>query len=322
MFDQLDVRRVALRRAIDEVGPARDLTRLLADVDRAIERLQTPEFGKCAICDGAFDDHELLEQPGRRYCLCELSTEQQAALQRDLDLAWDVQASLLPQQNLAFAGWQSHYRYLPAGPVSGDYCDLIAQESQGGWLYFLVGDVSGKGVAASYLMAHLSALVRRTLDDAVPVSQLVEIVNRHLSQRSPETHFVTLVAGRAHRSGRVEICNAGHCPPIIVRSNDSFTLMPDGLPVGIDVQTQYHSSVVQLGPGETILLYTDGISEATNQSDQMFGSDRIRESLFPRRDLPLIRMVATCLNDLREFRGTESQHDDVTILGLRCNASG
>jgi len=322
LFAQLDTRRIALQRAIDELGAANDLVRLLADVDHAIERLGTEKFGKCIVCDGAMDDPEMLEQPTRRYCLCELNREQQAALQRDLDLAWEIQASLLPQQDLNFAGWQTHYRYLPAGPVSGDYCDLVAHESQGGWLYFLVGDVSGKGVAASYLMAHVSALVRRTLDEAVTVSRLVEIVNRHLSQRSPESHFVTLVAGRAHRSGRVEICNAGHCPPIVVRSNDSFTVKSNGLPVGIDGQSGYPTTVVQLGPWESILLYTDGVSEAMTGLEQMFGSGGIRKSAFTQRDMPPSRLVAHCLDDLRKFQSSESLHDDVTILALQRAADG
>jgi sigma-B regulation protein RsbU (phosphoserine phosphatase) len=317
LFEQLDERRFALRRAIDEVGSSSDLVRLLADVDRAIERLGTNAFGKCVACEGYMTDAEMLESPLRRYCLCELSTQQQRELQRDLDLAWEVQASLLPQQGLKFAGWQTHYRYLPAGPVSGDYCDLLTLPAQGGWLYFLVGDVSGKGIAASYLMAHISALIRRSLDVPLPVACLVEIVNRHLSERSSDSHFVTLIAGRAHRSGRVEICNAGHCQPIIVRPAEAFALNSSGLPIGVLDQADSQTSVVQMAPGETLLLYTDGMSEARNEADEMFGAERMRQTAFANRELSTGPFVAACLGAVARFQASAAPQDDVTVLALR-----
>ena len=317
VFHQLDERRAALRRAIDQVGPARDLLRLLSDVDQAMGRLGTAEFGKCLICDGQMDDAEMVESPTRRYCLCDLSTAQRAALQLDLDTAWQVQGSLLPSQNLAHAGWQTHFRYLPAGPVSGDYCDLLTQPSSTGWLYFLVGDVSGKGIAAAYWMAHLSALIRRTLDEPVSVAGLMETVNRHLSDRPSDSHFVTLAAGRAHRSGRVEIANAGHCRPIVLRRDESFALKSSGLPLGIWDKTDPETCVLQLDVGDSLVLFTDGISEATNPQGNQFGAAALEQSAFAHRQLAPAQLAAACLEDLRRFQAGLALQDDLTLLILR-----
>lgn len=314
---QLEDRRDALQNAIVQVGSTPDLTRLLQDVDQALARLQTEEFGKCAVCDGRMDDAEMLEFPTRQYCLCELSPQQQDALQRDLDLAWQVQASLLPKQNLNFAGWQTHFRYLPAGPVSGDYCDMVTHEARGGWLYFLTGDVSGKGIAAAYLMAHLSAAVRRLLDQPIPVDRLMESVNRHLNERAPESHFVTLIAGRAHRTGRVEICNAGHCQPIVLRRDESFAVMSAGLPVGVLESADAQVNVLQVEPGDTLLLYTDGVIEASDAAGRQFGAPTLQQVAFANRHHLPGPLVASCLDQVRRFLADGRQQDDITMVAMR-----
>ena len=314
---QLIDRRKALERSIAQVNQPEDLVRLLSEVDRALERVGTDAFGRCVVCGEYCDDNEMLENPMRQYCLCDLSEHGTAALQRDLDLAWQVQASLLPPQNLTHANWQTHYRYQPAGPVSGDYCDLITHQSAEDWLYFLVGDVSGKGVAASYLMAHLSALVRRTLDVPVTLDDLMNTVNRHLSQRSPSTHFVTLVAGRAHASGRVEISNAGHCLPIVLRDGANQELESDGLPVGIWDDADYGVTVSELSPGDSIVLFTDGISEALNPAGDLYGTKNLtRVAARHRADSPP-QLAAACLDDVNRFRESQPVSDDLTLMVLR-----
>lgn len=317
LYGQLEHRRVALASTIAEVGEANDLVRLLADVDRALKRLGTDAYGKCAICGGGMDDVEMLENPSRQYCLCELSPGQQQALQRDLDLAWQVQASLLPDQDISFGGWQLHYRYQPAGPVSGDYCDVITHSATEDWVYFLVGDVSGKGVAASYVMAHLSALVRRTLDEPVPVSSLMETVNRHLLERTTESHFITLVAGRANRDGRVELGNAGHCLPMIVTDGAARTLASTALPLGIATESEYQIHTTDLAKGESLVMYTDGITEARDLDERLYGTARLEKAVSAHRQSTPTRLAAACLEDVRRFQDGAPQSDDVTLMVVR-----
>ncbi|MHC4990797.1 MAG: hypothetical protein ACYTGC_07425, partial [Planctomycetota bacterium] len=109
--EQLEDRRERLEAIVSEVGEADDLTCLLRQVDAAIDRLGTADFGRCEVCDGRVSDAQLQAQPTLTYCLCELSAEQQAALQRDLNLAWRVQSALLPKQEVSHAGWDVHFRY-------------------------------------------------------------------------------------------------------------------------------------------------------------------------------------------------------------------
>ncbi len=315
--DKLIERRDALLKSIAEVERADDLARLLVEVDRALERLGTEAYGRCTVCGGYMDDDEMNENPLRQYCLCDLNPRKRAALERDLEMAWQVQASLLPPQNLVHAGWRTHYRYQPAGPVGGDYCELIAHSVGQEWLYFLVGDVSGKGVAAAYLMAHLSALVRRTLDKPVAVDDLVRTVNRHMSQRPDSTHFVTLVAGRANRNGRVEVSNAGHCRPIVLRNGELNELGSTGMPVGISLQAEYQTGVAELDVGDSIVLYTDGVSEARNAQDELYGVENLTRVAANHRHQSPTRMAAACLGDLRQFHDPAAPRDDLTMMVIR-----
>ena len=314
---QLEQRRDALTTTISEVGEAVDLVRLLQEVDGALERLGTDDFGLCRMCGGRFDDDELLAQPMKQYCLCTLTEQQQEALQRDLDLAWRVQVSLLPDRILSYGDWEVHSRYQPAGPVSGDYCDVVTNGANDGWIYFLVGDVSGKGVAAAYVAAYLSALVRTTLETPVPVVDLVERLNSYLSNAAPSTHFITLVCVRADPTGRVEICNAGHCPPMVVRRTGVLRLDSSGFPLGIEHGDSYDKCSLDLSPGESLVLYTDGITEARDSSDRMYGANALQEVLAASRTTTPVRLADACLRDLESFRSGAPRTDDITLMVVR-----
>ncbi len=127
---------------------------LLREVDSALERMAKGSYGLCEECHETIEQDRLLADPLVRYCLDHLTESQRAALQHDLDLASQVQRNLLPQVNLQAGGWDTSYYYAPLGPVSGDYCDLIPSDGQ---LFFVLGDVSGKGVAASMLISSLAS---------------------------------------------------------------------------------------------------------------------------------------------------------------------
>ena len=315
--EQLAERRERLQCTIDEVGQADDLLRLLGEVDRALDRLGSNSFGRCDVCGEDVGEVDLLQHPLLQYCLCALSEQQQAALQRDLDMAQRVQLSLLPKQDLVHAGWEVHHRYIPAGPVSGDFCDVVTRNSDSDDLYFLLGDVSGKGVAASLLMARLSALFRTLIDQSLPLDEVVERANRHFTESTNTMHFATLVCGRADRSGRVEFCNAGHCPPLVVRTGEVLPLDSTGLPVGLLTDHPYRTLHVDLGPGETLFLYSDGLTEASNASGELFGTERLARLLNSNRRGSPAKLAAQCLAQVRDFQGGTPRSDDLTIMVLR-----
>jgi sigma-B regulation protein RsbU (phosphoserine phosphatase) len=320
---QLANRRARLEKTIAELNQPADLVLLLNEVDAALSRLDGGRYGECAACHLPIEADDLLANPTTSYCLCELSPERQRALERDLTLAWRVQAALLPPADLAVPGWQTHYRYIPNGPVSGDYCDLVVTEGQSGAeFYFMLGDVSGKGVAASLLMAHLNASLRAFARTGLAPQNVLAEANRLLAASTLASHYATLVCGRASATGEVEVANAGHCQPLIVRSNGRIeALEATGLPLGLGVATpagaRYAAEKVRLNDGDKIVLYTDGVTDAANAHEIEYGDERLRTILACCGGESARDLVARCLADVSSFLDGEALGDDLTILALK-----
>jgi sigma-B regulation protein RsbU (phosphoserine phosphatase) len=315
--DELLDRRRRLAGAVREIGQAEDLVRLMLEVDAALARMDGHAYGLCSVCHKSVEEEFLEANPAITYCLCNLTPEQQRHLERDLELATHIQLALLPRQDLAFAGWQTHYRYRPAGPVSGDYCDLLtlAREDEE-TLYFLLGDVSGKGVAAALLMAHLNAMFRSLVDSHLPLREMVERANRLLAGSTTAAAYATLVAGRADRSGRVELCNAGHCPPLVLRDGAVASVAATGMPLGLFARGVYGVQEIELAPGDTLFLYTDGLTEARDAGDVEYGAERLARSLQAHRGTTLRALADGCLRDHVDFLGGAPEIDDLTILAI------
>ena len=201
---QILERRQRLESAI-AASPERvaHLVSLLQEVDSALERIDTGSYGLCAGCHQSLENDRLIADPLVCFCLGCLTEDQRRALEDDLGLAARIQAGLLPKAG-RFGGWEVGYHYQAAGVVSGDYCDLVSHRNGTGELVFLVGDVSGKGVAAAMLMSHLHAMFRSLIGMGMPVQRLVERANRVFVESTIATHFATLVCGRATQHGEVE----------------------------------------------------------------------------------------------------------------------
>jgi sigma-B regulation protein RsbU (phosphoserine phosphatase) len=316
---QLEHRRGRLQHAIADAGSTDDLVRLLGQVDSALDKLGGDEFGRCLVCHESVDEPDLLRNPLAQYCLCQLTPQQQDALQHDLELAWRIQSALLPDPDLRSDGWSVHYRYEPAGPVSGDYCDLWEAPGAAGGdgFHFFVGDVSGKGVAASLLMAHLNAAFRSHLEPGRPLVELVERANRLFLQSTIESHYATLVCGRAGRDGAVELVNAGHCPPLVLRAGSVEPIASTGFPIGILEGKPYEVRRLRLAPGEALFLYTDGLTEARGRDGAEYGEERLTALLGSRRGLSARQLVDTCRADLVSFLAGAHQSDDLTLMVLQ-----
>jgi sigma-B regulation protein RsbU (phosphoserine phosphatase) len=291
------------------------LAHLLREVNFTLERMSTGSYGVCEACQESIEKERMIADPLARYCLSCLTTDQLAALQRDLDLAWQIQGELLPKQNLHFCSWEVSRHYEAAGPVSGDFCDLVRLDE--GDLFFLLGDVSGKGIAASVLMAHLHAIFRSLITLGLPMSELVARTNRVFCEFTISTYFATLVCGRANRFGEVEICNAGHCPSLLVRKEGVTKLEATGLPVGLFCGAEYSIDKVRLEPGDTLFLYTDGLSEARNGADIEYGTERLIRLLGEHHALPSQALVGVCMQDLVTYRAGTPVADDLTIMAIK-----
>jgi sigma-B regulation protein RsbU (phosphoserine phosphatase) len=288
---------------------------LLREVAAAIERLnQKDSYGVCQVCHDEIGAAAMKADPLARTCLSCLTPEQLSELDDDLERAWLIQGELLPKQNLKFNGWEVSYHYEPAGRVSGDYCDLISTDT--GDLYFLIGDVSGKGVAASLLMSRLHAIFRSLIEVGLGVSELVERANHLFGDKTMSPYYATLVCGKAAPSGVVEICNAGHPAPLLVHSGGVKSIAATGLPVGMFCQERYTSTQVRVGNGDRLVLYTDGLSESRNSHDAEYGEARLQSLLSESRQLPATALIQRVLDDVRKFSSGRPTSDDLTLMAI------
>jgi len=314
--NQLEERKRRLEAAIAVAPPNASLAGLLREVDSALERMANGSYGLCQECHEPVEQDRLLANPLVRYCLDHLTQPERAALQRDLDLASEVQRNLLPQAGLCAGGWETSYHYSPVGPVSGDYCDLIPSDGQ---LFFVLGDVSGKGVAASMLMTQLHALFRSLTGMALPLGQTVTRANRVFCESALAGQYATLVCGQAKPTGEVEIHNAGHWPAIVVGHGGVLRIESTGLPLGMFAESEFSATRLQLEVGDTLFLYTDGLSEASNEGDE-YGVDRVMTLVRQQAARAPAELIAACLDDLRAFEGAGPRLDDLTLLAIRRRA--
>jgi sigma-B regulation protein RsbU (phosphoserine phosphatase) len=288
---------------------------LLAEVDAALQRIDDGSYGLCETCHDPIEPDRLQRNPLARFCLDHLTIEELHAHEQDLELATQIQANLLPAKNLISGNWETHYRYEPAGVVGGDYVEIL-RSGDASSLFFAVGDIAGKGVAASLLMTHLSAIVRSLVSLDLPLTDVMSRANRLLCESTPATHYATLIAGRTTESG-VELCNAGHCTALLLRQDGIDRIHATGLPLGLFCDGRYTVRHIQLDPEDTLVLYSDGITEAENPNGHIYDEERLIRSLISHSDRDPSTMSDRVLHDVIRFRDTQRSQDDMTLLIVR-----
>jgi phosphoserine phosphatase RsbU/P len=312
--NELEQRRERLHRALHSPFADASLSQLLNAVDTALGRIEQGTFGLCESCHESIETERLLVDPLVRFCLDHLTSAEQRALESDLSLAARIQRALLPKPDLAPIGWDVRYHYQPAGMVSGDYCDLFETDLG---LLFMLGDVSGKGVAASMLMSHLRATFRSLAEAGLPLDRMVEDANRIFCESTLAGQFATLVVGRAARDGAVEFVSAGHLPVLHLDCNGATPKEATGVPLGMFCNTRFPVHQLTLAHGDTLFLYTDGLTESRNHADTEYGLSRIRTLASRHKGKEPAALISECLNDLFLFAEGLKQTDDLTLLAVR-----
>jgi sigma-B regulation protein RsbU (phosphoserine phosphatase) len=311
---ELERRRERLQSVLRSPSANNSLRSLLGEVDAALARMEAGTYGICKVCHSPIEKDRLLSDPLTQVCLDDLTPEDQRALENDLTLAARIQQALLPRADFYTAGWQIRYHYAPAGMVSGDYCDLF--ESNGG-LLFLLGDVSGKGVAASMLMSHLHATFRSLADANMPLDRMVEVANRIFCESTLADQFATLVVGHASLDGSVEFVSAGHLPLLHLGSVESRAEGATGVPLGMFATARFPVTRLSVGPGEALLIYTDGLTEARNFAGEEYGVHRVKTVAGRRPTAAPDGLISACLLDLRDFTAGAKQTDDLSLLAIQ-----
>lgn len=245
-----------------------------------------------------------------------LSAEQQRhteELEQELQLARDIQQGLLLEAAPQLAGWEISAVSLPARDLGGDLYDFLALGS--GIQGIMIGDVSGKGLPAALRMAVARTVFRHEArrDDA-PAPTLAA-VNRGVLSEIPQGMVTMLYARLDLTRGELRVANAGHTFPLIV--NGTVTEMElSGLPLGVDHESDYAEATVRLDPGDTVVLYTDGVIEAERPDGTIYGFERLQALVATNNRLKPRALMALLLHELRAW-SEGSQSDDVTMVVLR-----
>jgi serine phosphatase RsbU (regulator of sigma subunit) len=245
------------------------------------------------------------------------SARERGGLERELELATQVQLGFLPSERPRIPGYQFADHYEPAQSVGGDFFDYLPLPD--GRLAITVGDVAGKGVSAALLMARMYSDVRYMLLSQPTPAQAVTQLNRQLSGGGLGHRFITLgLAVLDPRENTVTLVTAGHLPPLLRSPRHHVRQVGidvAGIPLGIDAEIEYRQNTLALEPGSALLLYTDGVTESMNKVRACYGAERLsRQFASARGDVE--QMIETILDDIDQFSGDQPQSDDICLICL------
>jgi phosphoserine phosphatase RsbU/P len=240
----------------------------------------------------------------------------QQSIQKDLELAHKVQQGLLPSAPPKVEGYHFFDFYEPANQVGGDFYDYIFLP--GGRLAIVLADVSGKGVPAALVMARISSEVRFCLAIEPSVAEAVNRINSGFCRSGWDDKFVTFVLALLDPvREELTLVNAGHMPPLLRRGSGKVEPIGDddsaGLPLGIDADTQYNSSTLPFSRGDFLTMFTDGISEAMNPDNKLYGIDRLAAAI-GRQAPDVAALGRIILDDVKQFVAGRSQSDDMCLV--------
>jgi len=235
-------------------------------------------------------------------------------LVKDMEFARTVQESFLPQHAPEVRGYKFGSHYTPAQEVGGDFYDFILLDSERTGI--VIGDVSGKGVPAALYMAKLGSDLRTlAFTEAGPASALTKL-NVLLAERSRRGMFATLLYIELNgQTGSLTLANAGHLPLLIKKADGTVMKFPPAgsAPLGILAGMVFGQQNSSLGPGDTVVLYTDGIIEAMNAREELYGFERL-EALIAASPADPELLNSAIINDVNLFTGLSPQHDDMTLV--------
>lgn len=245
--------------------------------------------------------------------------KQKVLLEQKLDLAHSIQAGFIPDEKPDIPGYHIAGITKPATWVGGDYYDFIPVNGNGNHILAL-GDVTGKGIPASLLMASVRSVLRTQIENHHPLQKTIELVNRSIHRDTPIDKFITLFCGELDaESNTMSYVNAGHTDGFHINYVDEQIthLNKGGLMLGIMQDESYDQGHISLAPGEQVIIYSDGINEAQNANGDLYGEVRFKDWLLNHPNCSPAETIELLIDDVKAFSGSDEQHDDITLIVIK-----
>jgi sigma-B regulation protein RsbU (phosphoserine phosphatase) len=241
---------------------------------------------------------------------------QERQLERDIAMAREVQLRLLPSESPSHPNAEMAVRFLPARTIGGDLNDFV--DYGPGRTAIVLGDVSGKAAPAALFAALVSGIMRAAAAQHPEPAAMLALLNDAMQERKLESQYVTMLFAVWNDESRtLTVANSGAVQPVFCRAGKSVTVKAEGFPLGLFPDVTYEELNVATQPGDAIVFVSDGILDAENEKEEMYGEDRLAGLLCANRDLPALEIADAILEDVARFQGAKDRFDDETIIVLR-----
>lgn len=320
LADWLDTTPAAERNA--RLGPVNEtaVQEHVQAVATALQKAEDGTLGLCEVCNEYLEADQLQLDYTACVCIDHFSEQEMRHLESELELSQVIQRAFLPQAVPELPGLDLAVFSRPAQILGGDYFDFV--RFRDGAPGLAIADVVGHGVSASLLMASVQTALRALVSESDWPSEVLQRVNGFFLHNVQFTTFVTMFLGRFDdRLRTLTYCNAGHNPPLLLgnhgRRNRESWLQPTGAAIGLVEQSEISSQTTELVPGDVLLLYTDGVTEAVNAWQEEFGPERLAAIVRRQSDSSAKELVKTLLHVLEEFAAGQPLADDATIVACK-----
>ena len=287
-------------------------------IQDSLEKIEEQSFGVCVVCHGHVDAILLQMDYTASVCLDHYSDEERRRLEAELELSQIVQRALLPQQMPRIPGVELAAFSRPSEIIGGDYFDFF--QYRDGTPGLVIADVSGHGVSAGMLMSSLQTAIRTMAPDTDVPAEILERINRFYIHNISFTTFVTVFLGRFDPATRIlTYVNAGHNPPAVRRNGEEAItwLKPTAPAIGLAEDFRARMETICFSPGDSLLLYTDGVTEVLDGTNQEFGQERLAALVQQYADRPAPDLLQAVRQSVSAFGGNKPLVDDVTMVALK-----
>ena len=287
-------------------------------IETSLEKIDDETLGICVVCHGHVDSALLEMDYTAAVCLDHYSDEERRRLESELELSQVVQRALLPQQVPNIRGVELAAFSRPSEIIGGDYFDFF--QFRDGTHGLVIADVSGHGVAAGMLMSSLQTAMRTMAPETDVPAEILERINRFYIHNINFTTFVTVFLARFDPvTLTLTYVNAGHNPPAVRRkeSGEIIWLKPTAPAIGLAEHFHARTESIGFSDGDSLLLYTDGVTEVLNIGNEQFGQQRLAELVHQNADRPAPDLLQAVRQAVSAFGGDRPLMDDVTMVALK-----